>query len=572
VASCRALASRFGSRVAFEYQAATMRRFLPTLCLTFLLGPAFAQAPPAEYDEKLLRQHDLPTDGDGLLKLFRDRTPSAELTRRFGGLLARLNADSYDERKRATAEIVGLGAAARPLLQQVLDHPPADRETLRRVEKCLDALSAERDTQPLLAAVRLVAARKPKGAADALLAYVPFAENEIVREEVQRALDAVAFEAGEPDPRLVAALADREPAKRAAAAAALARGGDALTRRVAPLLKDADPRVRLHVAVALTEAGHKPAVPVLIDLLGELPRRHAWIAQDVLLRLAEDADGLPPTLDGRHAMKDVVAAWRTWWRASQARLDLARLARPEREAGYTLIAHATNGLNGSVAEYGPDGKRHWEVDGLRSPVDAEYLGRNRILVAEYYSRRVTERDTEGNILWEKAAVMPIGCQRLPGGDTFIACRNQLLIVDRDGRETFTYQHRPTSIMAARRLRDGRMVLVASGGICEVRDADGKLLHSFRAGQVRSLGASLDVLPGDRVLIPLANEGRVVEYDFDGQIHWQAKVASPVSAVRLANGNTLVCSQTPAAVVELNPAGEVLRRFAVSGRPWRARRR
>ena len=151
-----------------------MRRFLPTLCLAFLLGPALAQRRRRRSTTRSCCAsttcRPTATDCSGFFATARRRR---KFTRRFGGLLARCNADSYDARTRATADIVRLGAAARPLLQQVLDHPPADRETLRRVEKCLDALSAERDTQPLLATARLIAARRPKGALGVLLGYVP---------------------------------------------------------------------------------------------------------------------------------------------------------------------------------------------------------------------------------------------------------------------------------------------------------------------------------------------------------------------------------------------------------------
>src|SRR5439155_2508609 len=127
-----------------------------------------------------------------------------------------------------------------------------------------------------------------------LLDYVPFAPDELVRQEVQLALDALAFDpTGKPDPALVAALKDSDPFKRAAATEALARSGPAGKALAVPLLRDPHPRVRLQLVLALAEAGERDAVPVLIDLLGILSPDLAWSAQEPLLRLADESTSLP---------------------------------------------------------------------------------------------------------------------------------------------------------------------------------------------------------------------------------------------------------------------------------------
>jgi len=81
----------------------------------------------------------------------------------------------------------------------------------------------DKDKMPPLSPVapRLVALRQPPGAAEALLAFLPSAEDEAIVGEVQATLAAVAMHDGKPEPALVQALDDKQPLRRAVAAAAL---------------------------------------------------------------------------------------------------------------------------------------------------------------------------------------------------------------------------------------------------------------------------------------------------------------------------------------------------------------
>jgi hypothetical protein len=205
-------------------------------------------------------------------------------------------------------------------------------------------------------------------------------------------------------------------------------------------------------------------------------------------------------------------------------------------------------------------------------MDAQVVGRDRVLIAEYLNRRVTERDFRGNILREIPVDMPTSCQRLPNGHTFIAGRVRLLEVDRSGKEVFSYTHGNTSISTARKLRDGQVILVTTGGVCHRLDPGGKELKRFNAGAVYPMGGNIDVLPDARVLVPQYRDNKVVEYDRDGHVVWEARFPSPTSAVRLPNGHTLVASTFQQRVVELDREGREVWQFHTDGRPWRARRR
>jgi hypothetical protein len=87
-------------------------------------------------------------------------------------------------------------------------------------------------------------------------------------------------------------------------------------------------------------------------------------------------------------------------------------------------------------------------------------------------------------------------------------------------------------------------------------------------------ASIEALPGGRVLVPQPNMSKVMEYDGDGKVIWEAAVQYPFSAQRLPNGNTLVGSPNSGKVVELNRGGRVVWENKTTGtdRPYRVRRR
>jgi hypothetical protein len=459
---------------------------------------------------------------------------------------------------------------ARSFLEQALSDP--DAEVARRAKLCLRRLAQNADAARVGAAARLVALRKPPAAAAVLLDYLPFAPDAAVADEVRTAVAAVAVRAGRAEPAVLQALADPLPVKRGAAGMALARTRTTQPAAL-PLLKDADPQVRLEVALALTEAGQKQAVPVLIDLLPVLPTDLRGQAEDLLFRLA--AETVPaPMLEGGAPGQQRRDAWAAWWQANAGKVDLARLTARPRLLGYTLLTTmgSPQGKSGEVKELGPDQRVLWHIDGRRYPVDAQVVAPNRVLIAEYLGGAVSECDFEGKVLWKYQVATPINCQRLPDGSTFIATRRQLLRVDRQGKEVFTFTHPHTTIAAARMQPGGQVDLISTGGVYECLDTSGREVRSFVVGSVYPLGGNIDVLPGGRVLVPEYRKNKVVEYDTAGKAVWEASVSRPTSAVRLPNGNTLVVSLLEQRVVELSPRGLEVASQHVEGRPTRARRR
>jgi outer membrane protein assembly factor BamB len=221
-------------------------------------------------------------------------------------------------------------------------------------------------------------------------------------------------------------------------------------------------------------------------------------------------------------------------------------------------------------ELGPDDKPRWQILGLHYPLDAQVLPGNRVLIAEFHGMQVTERDFQGTILWRKQVTMPLSCQRLPNGNTFIAGRHLLLEVDRNGKEVFVHQRSAHDLRAAYKLRDGQIVCLTAGGYCLRLDGRGKELTSFAAGS--SMYSGLEVLPNGRVLVAHYGQNKVVEYDAGGKKIWEASVSSPWSATRLPNGHTLVACEAGQVVVELDRLGKVVWEYKTNARPLKARRR
>jgi hypothetical protein len=557
----------------------TRLSLLPVLALVLLFG-SFAVAADGDADERTLRDARVGTDGPSLLEFFRKRTVSGADRDKMLALIKQLGDDSFDEREKASAELIALGTRAESFLRDAAEHS-RDAEIKRRAEDCLSQLSKESNPALLAAAARVLGARKPDGAAEVLLAYLPEAPGELVADEVCSALAAVALKNGKADPALLKALTDKLPAKRAAAAVALCRAAaKEHLPEVRKLLQDRETTVRLRVALALALARDKEAVPALIDLLVDLPESQAYEAEDILRALAEDAAPDVPLGKEADERKKARDAWEKWWKKSGDKVDMAKLA-DGISSGRTLIVvrDAAPGkvLEGHVVEVGRDGKVRWKLDGVPGVVDAQRLPGGRILLLESSNRRITERNTKGDIVWEKplpvvagVAGVPMAAQRLANGNTFVATRTHVFEMDRDGKEVWNYRPTVGSIYAARKSRTGEVAIVTLKATCVLLDAKGKETTTFTACHPVA-GGSIDLLANGNVLVPNYTQNKVVEYDNKGKVVWEANVERPGSAMRLANGHTLVSSPLSKRVVELDRDGKEVWKCEMEGRPYKAYR-
>ena len=165
--------------------------------------------------------------------------------------------------------------------------------------------------------MRLIAQRKPDGASAALLAYLPYAEDPSLQEEVKAALTGMAYRDGKADPALLKALDDESPLRRATAVDVLCQNGLAEPRDVLrKLLTDPKPTVQLRAALALAQARDANALDTLIDLLGKLPVGQGHYAEEYLTNLAGDQSP-KETLNDDASREKVRDAWAVWWKSTE---------------------------------------------------------------------------------------------------------------------------------------------------------------------------------------------------------------------------------------------------------------
>jgi hypothetical protein len=212
---------------------------------------------------------------------------------------------------------------------------------------------------------------------------------------------------------------------------------------------------------------------------------------------------------------------------------------------------------GKVVELDGRGKVRWKLDNLQFPTDALVISPNKIIVAEQNAQRVTARDLKNAILWQKNVNQPRGLERLPNGHIFITGTNQLVEVDRDGKEIWSHNRPAGDIMAARKFRNGQIGFVTNQGTYVRMDTTGKELKSSPTTPIQWWGGGINILNNDHVIMPLYNNGKVVEYDPTGKQIWEASFQWPTCAYRLPNGNTLVGSQQSAKTVELDKGGKIV---------------
>jgi HEAT repeat protein len=520
-----------------------------------LLGDlAGALAPKVKFGEDepaLLQARDAwrkwwsETEGVGFLDELKKRTLEEVDPVKAQELIRKLGDNTFEVRAKAEKDLVRVGVPILPLLRQVFRDPP-DLEARARIRACIETIEganekAKEEYYPrFVALARLVALRKPPGAAEAILAYLPSQDEDSLREELQNALAAVAFSKGEANPVVLKALTDSSATRRIAAARALCTGPqpDHL-EKARRLLQDADPAVRLEVALALAEARDPDALPALASLIAQAPADLAAQAEAFLSQLAGEAGpkDLPQGEVNREKRSVAWGSWAQTAKSNPAVFGTASTSERERVGpvtgaslrGYTLLVQPQAN---TITALGSDGKERWALTGLEGPTDALVLANQHILVAE--ANRVTERDLRGTVLWKLEGVAPVSVQRLPNGNTFIPCNDVLIEVNRSGKEVLRAM--VGGIAAARRLRDGRIVAFDRNEIIHL-DKAGK---EVKRVAVMCGGAGCnEVLDNGHVLALSPGMGNMIEFDQDGTEIGRFEEQGAAHACRLPNGHTLV---------------------------------
>ncbi len=506
------------------------------------------------------------TSGELLLRELHSRILTDEELDRAHALLRKLESEKEEARATAARELAALGPRVSPLLRRAVQqgHPRAGPAAAR----CLDRIEREFPPIPLPEALfDMLALRRPKGTVAALVAFLPCAEDEEMVGRIERVLGSVGVVDGKAEEILVKALEDRYGVRRAAAAVALWQGHADVLPSVRKVLADKDVEVRRRVAGELASAGDKEAVAVLVALLATLPDERAWEIEEQLERLAGDKAPAVIT-ESPVNWKNVADAWKQWWQGNRNKVVMTGAFAPASGGplrGYTLLVQPQSN---SVVELDPDGKQRWALTGLEMPLDAVVLANHHVLVAE--QNRVTERDLRGKVVWQKEVPRPFSVQRLRNGNTFIACNNLIVEINRAGKEILRVAL-PGGPVAARRLPDGRIVAFDYRNVIHQLDKVGRKVESVHPNIGGGAGCN-EVLDDGHVLVLSPGMGNITEFDMDGKEVGRFDLPGAAHGFRLPNGHTLVMTQMGNKVVELDKNWKQVKETTLAAPAFRVKRR
>jgi hypothetical protein len=287
---------------------------LAALLVSLAATPAALSRDPAA-DAKVLQAAHVPTDAEGLLDFLRQQIPSDADRASLDKLIKCFGSGSFVVREKACAEAVALGSKAVYRLRQALADP--DPEVHTRAESCLQAIERRSSAAVDLAVIRSLKDKAPPSALGLLLNYLPFAADDAASSEALAALTTAATQGQVSHPELTAALRDRLPERRAAAAFVLGRVENR-RREVRPLLSDPDPEVRVRCAQGLLAGGDASVVPVVISWLIQGPPALAERAEDVLAWLAGVDTPVAPAPEDDASRRKCHDLWVEWWKENGA--------------------------------------------------------------------------------------------------------------------------------------------------------------------------------------------------------------------------------------------------------------
>lgn len=288
------------------------------------------------HDEETLRNAGFKTDGEGVLLFFKKRTLTDAERTRLENLVRDLGDDRFPTRENASMELSQAGPLVAPLLRAALKD--ADLEIVKRAQRCLEKIDASQELPVGLAAARLIADRRPPGAAKVILDFLQFATDPLLEEELLKSLTIIALEKSKADDVVVQSLTSKIAVQCAAASYVVAQSAETTQRdAVLTSLHDRDADVRFRAAQGLLLAKDSRALPVLVDLLAEGPLPRAWQCEEMLFIIAGEKS--PNAFLGAGdagSRTKVRKCWQQWLEAEGQKIDLNRLERDTRPLGLTL--------------------------------------------------------------------------------------------------------------------------------------------------------------------------------------------------------------------------------------------
>ena len=406
------------------------------------------------------------------------------------------------------------------------------------------------------ALIRLITLVRPANAIEIILAYIPSCNDDNIQDLLGECLGLYLNDQNTPPPALIAASTSSIEEIRTFAGRVLAQSPNEIAQKTCTtLLSDSSVRVRLEVARESIKNQNKSAIPVLIEMMTKVPAEKAEAIDQTLRAIAKDKSP-----ESKNDSKVDAAAWNTWWQKEGTQLVLTPGLKNQEALKNFLVVESFNQekKSGRVFLVTPSGKTLWEITNLSNPTDALLLPNNKILITEQGANRITERDTKGNISWEKSATNPFLSQRLSNGNIFIASRNKIVEVGRNGNEIFSFSYPNETILAACKTRTNEYALLSYNGVFLKLDSKGNEVSKSRIPFPTNFGINGGAITqNDRVLVSIPTLNKIMEFNFSGQSTWESTITMPGIPTKLLNGNVVAPSLNGSKIVEIQMDGKII---------------
>ncbi len=445
-----------------------------------------------------------------------------------------------------------------PALQAfLLNRAVFDMNIAKLIEPDINAIKLQlQSSQITPALVRLITLVRPGNAIETILEYIPSCHEENIQELLAEFLALYLVDQNTIPPALITASTSIIEETRTFAGRVLAQSSNAEAQKIcATLLSDSSIKVQFEVARELIKNQNKAAIPVLIELMSKVPREKAETIDQFLRVIAKDKSP-----ESKNDAKADSAAWNTWWQKEGGQLVLTPGAKNQEPLKNFLVVESFNQekKSGRVFLVNPSGKILWEIANLSNPIDAVQLPNNKILITEQGANRITERDLKGNISWEKSATNPFLSQRLPNGNIFIASRNKIVEVTRNGNEIFSFSYPNETILAACKTRTNEYALLSYNGAFLKLDSKGNEVSKSRIPFPTNFGINGGAITqNDRVLVSIPTVNKIMEFDFTGKPTWEATITTPGIPAKLSTGNVVAPSLNGSKIVEIRMDGKII---------------
>ena len=406
------------------------------------------------------------------------------------------------------------------------------------------------------ALIRLITLARPANAIEIILAYIPSCNDDNIQDLLGECLGLYLNDQNTPPPALIAASTSSIEEIRTFAGRVLAQSPNEIAQKTCTtLLSDSSVRVRFEVARESIKNQNKSAIPTLIELMTKVPAEKAEAIDQTLRAIAKEKSP-----ESKNDSKADAAAWNTWWQKEGTQLVLTPGLKNHEALKNFLVVESFNQekKSGRVFLVTPSGKTLWEIANLSNPTDALLLPNNKILITEQGANRITERDTKGNISWEKSVTNPFHSQRLLNGNIFIASRNKIVEVGRNGNEIFSFSYPNETILAACKTRTNEYALLSYNGVFLKLDSKGNEVSKSRIPFPTNFGINGGAITqNDRVLVSIPTLNKIMEFNFSGQSTWESTITMPGIPTKLPNGNVVAPSLNGSKIVEIQMDGKII---------------